>query len=116
MQPKEDLDQLWPRIAAAFLRPPARPTPVQTEAFVAKVMARLDEPAGGGAALLRWLTPAVSFALAASVGFMLLPAADRSEPAEALLLMSRPDSGVARLTALPGPPSADEVLALTLED
>jgi hypothetical protein len=95
-------DQNWRRIAHAFLRPPARPSAVETEAFVSRVMGRL-EPAEApwSAAGLRWLVPAMSFALALSVFFVLRPAADYSEPADALLLAA---------------PSPDNLLALNLEE
>ncbi|MBI5239071.1 MAG: hypothetical protein HY926_01225 [Elusimicrobia bacterium] len=97
---RED-DHAWRRIAAAFLRPPAAPSPVETEAFVSKVMGRL-EPEPWFSAGLRWLVPAMGFALAASVGFMLLPAgAESLEPAEALLLAA---------------PAPDNLLALNLEE
>jgi hypothetical protein len=77
-------DRAWRRIAAAFLRPAPGPSPVQTEAFVSRVMGRL-EPEPWRAAGLRWLTPAAGLALAASVGFMLLPTSAPAEPAETMM-------------------------------
>ena len=82
----EENDQNWRRVAAAFLRPAPGPTPVQTEAFVSRLMGRLEPaPSSWIAAGLRWLTPAAGLALAASVGFMLLPTSAPAEPAEALV-------------------------------
>lgn len=82
---RED-DHAWRRVAAAFLRPAPGPTPVQTEAFVSRLMGRLEPaPAPWFAAGLRWLTPAAGLALAASVGFMLLPTSAPAEPAEAMV-------------------------------
>lgn len=82
---RED-DHAWRRVAAAFLRPAPGPTPVQTEAFVSRLMGRLEPaPSSWLAAGLRWLTPAAGLALAASVGFMLLPTAAPADPIETLI-------------------------------
>lgn len=117
MKDQESDEKLWTRIAAAFLRPPAEPSAVETEAFVSRVMGRL-EPAGAPwfAAGLRWLVPAESLALALSAFFILSQAADYSEPAEGLLLMKGETSVLARLAAMQARPSTDDLLALTLED
>lgn len=80
---RED-DHAWRRIAAAFLRPAPGPSPVQTEAFVSRLMGRL-EPEPWFTAGLRWLTPAAGLALAASVAFMLLPTDAPADPIETLI-------------------------------
>jgi len=120
MGPEETEQKLWERIAAAFLRAPARPTSLETAAFVDKVMARLERPAPRpapwAAAGWRWLIPVESLALALSLLLMLGQGVDYSEPAEGLLLMKGEASGLARIAALQVRPSPDELLALTLED
>jgi hypothetical protein len=117
MRDQETDEKLWARITAAFLRAPARPNSLETEAFVTKVIGRL-EPAQEPwfAAGLRWLVPAASFALALSVFFVLRPAAEYSEPADALLLMKGETSTLARLTSQRSAPTAADLLAFTLED
>lgn len=63
----------WDRLAAAFFARPAAPTPVATEAFVARVMARLPDEAPGIWAWLtgRWLTPALGLGLVALIASFL---------------------------------------------
>src|SRR6185312_4446453 len=79
----------WDRLAKAFFRPSPAPTAFQTEAFVARVRARLPHGAASAAPSwlsARWLVPALglSFAVLAFT-FRPYPAAEVSDPAVALL-------------------------------
>ena len=113
-QEPEAADQDWARIAAAFLRAPSKPSPIETEAFVCRVMARLEADSPWAAAF-RWLVPSTSFALALSLAFMLQPTLDFVEPADAFLMMKGESSGLARLTNREQPSPAD-LFALSLEE
>lgn len=103
----------WERLSKAFLRRPPAPTPFQTEAFVARVTARLPDAAPGPLAWLtgRWLVPALGLSFAA-LAFSFRPYAgqDLSDPAAALLADAGRGASVA-------PESAGaDVLGLGAED
>jgi anti-sigma factor RsiW len=87
----------WERLAGAFLRRFPAPTAFQTEAFAARVMARLPAAAPEPLAWLtgRWLMPALglSFTMLA-FSFQPLSSGQASDSASALLL-SRADRGTA---------------------
>ena len=106
----------WERFAKAFLRRPPAPTPFQTEAFVARVTARMAEPEPAWLTRLtgRWLVPAlgVSFAMLV-LSFRPYAGADASDAATALL------SGADRPAplAVPAPESfGTDVLGLSSEE
>ena len=104
-------DQDWERIRAAFLRAPARPSRQETEAFVCRVMGRLqDEPPRVWTAL-RWLVPAMSFALAFSAFLIARPDPSAIPPDDVALLAS--GSG---LTPQAAPPSTAELAAVDTEN
>ena len=63
MKPEERMEKLW----RAFWRPLPPPTPQQTEAFIHRVLSRLPEETPWYAASLRWLVPALSFAMSVTV-------------------------------------------------
>ena len=104
----------WESLAAAFLRRPGAPTPVATEAFVARVMSRLPQETEPLSRLFgRWLAPAlgVSFAVLA-LSFRPYPRSEASDPAGALLTADS-ERGVS--TIAPEASSAD-LLGLGAED
>ena len=78
----------WDRLAKAFLRRAPAPTPFQTEAFVARVTARLPDAAPSPIAWLtgRWFVPAVGLSFAV-LAFSFRPYAglDVADPAAAML-------------------------------
>lgn len=89
----------WKRLAAAFFRPAPPPTPVQTEAFVARVMGRVRaEAARAPWWMARWLVPALSLGLA-----MLLLVFSQAPSASALPLDTQllvdGDAGLAQVIA-----------------
>ncbi|HXS99738.1 MAG TPA: zf-HC2 domain-containing protein [Elusimicrobiota bacterium] len=99
----------WERLSRAFFRPAPAPTPFQTEAFVARVTARL--PAGAASAAPswlsgRWLVPALGLSVAA-LAFTFRPysAAEVSDPAVALL--ASPDGAALSAAAQPETSGAD---------
>ena len=112
MENQETDEKLWARITAAFLRAPARPTSLETEAFVSKVMSRLEqpEPAPWFAAGLRWLVPAMSFALAASALLIARPNASLAGPEDMVLL-----AGASALSHQAAAPSTDDLVAIVME-
>jgi hypothetical protein len=76
-------DDLFDELLAKAFPRPAAPTPFQTEAFVARVMARLPEARPFWLAP-RWLIPAFGLSFAALL-VSLRPYRDASDPASALL-------------------------------
>ena len=108
----------WERLSKAFLRRPPAPTPFQTEAFVARVTARL--PGAESAALpwlsARWLVPALGLSFAAlALSFRPDAGLDSTDPAAALLLAGA-DRGISlAAVSQPESPGAD-VLGLGVED
>jgi hypothetical protein len=107
-------EKLWARIAAAFLRAPARPSSLETEAFVSKVMARLERPVSIGTpwfeAGLRWLVPAMSVALAASALLITRPDLMFTPPEDVALLAE--GSG---FTPQAAAPTTDDLVAMVME-
>jgi anti-sigma factor RsiW len=79
----------WERLSKAFLRRPPAPTLFQTEAFVARVTARLPgaEPASLAWLTGRWLVPALGLSFGV-LAFSFRPYAGQeiSDPAAALLI------------------------------
>lgn len=114
MDHQEIDEKLWARIAASFLRAPARPSSFETEAFVSKVMARLERPAPAGTpwfeAGLRWLVPAMSFALAASALLITRPDPRFTPPEDVALLAEGFE-----LTPQAGNPTTDDLVAMVME-
>jgi anti-sigma factor RsiW len=106
----------WERLSKTFLRRPLAPTPFQTEAFIARVTARLpaEEPAWFARLVGRWLVPALGMSFAALVlSFRPYAGLEVSDPAAALLADSNRDASL----ALPGPESAGaDVLGFGAED
>lgn len=88
MDNEEIRDPEWEKLAEVFLRPAAPPSPVETEAFVYRVMARLKARSAPTARALRWLTPALGFALAMSAALILRPAATSPSPYDEASLSS----------------------------
>jgi anti-sigma factor RsiW len=79
----------WERLSKAFLRRAPAPTPFQTEAFVARVTARLPGAAPAPFAWLtgRWLVPAVGLSFAVlALSFRPYASVDPVDPASALLM------------------------------
>ena len=107
-------DKDWKRIAAAFLRSPAKPTPYETEVFVRKVLSRLEEPSPQPWLGLNWLVPATSFALAVSLMLILRPALEVASPADELFLAGEEASGLAAMVSRPDSPTTGDVLALAM--
>ncbi|MDD5656378.1 MAG: hypothetical protein PHF00_03890 [Elusimicrobia bacterium] len=106
----------WEKIARAFLRPPLPPCRARTEAFTARVMARVEagaEPRPRLLEALRWLVPALSLAAACAL-FVLWPAPEQS-PAQMLLAA---DNGLplARLMAKSDAEAVNDILALAMEE
>ena len=114
MDHQEIDEKLWARIAAAFLRAPARPSSLETEAFVSKVMARLERPVPAGIPWFetawRWLVPAMSFALAISA-FLIARPDPRFTPPEDVALLAD-GSGLAPQAAAP---TTDDLVAMVME-
>lgn len=84
-------DRDWERVSRAFFRRLPPPTPVQTEAFVARVMARLPAPLPPPLAWLtgRWLVPAMGLGFAVlALSFRPYARAQAQDPASALLVAS----------------------------
>lgn len=106
----------WERLSKAFFARPPAPTAFQTEAFVARVAARLPGTAPSPLAWLtgRWLVPALglSFAMLA-LSFRPYGGLEASDPAAALL--SDADRGEAVAAVQPESLGAD-VLGLGAED
>ena len=93
------------RLSKAFFRRPPAPTPFQTEAFIARVTARLPagEPAWFARLAARWLVPALGVSFAAlALSFRPYAGLEVSDPAAALLA----DSDHGSSSALSGPESA----------
>ncbi len=106
MNREEIRDPEWEKLAQVFLRQAPPPTPVETEAFVCRVMARL-KPRTSPWAALRWLTPALGFALAMSAALILRPAPSSLVPDD--------EGGLSSILSQPNAPTTDALLALALE-
>jgi len=106
----------WERLSKAFFRPSPAPTAFQTEAFVARVTARLPGSAPAPLQWLtgRWLVPALGLSLALlAFTFRPYPAAEVSDPAVALLAGA--DGASLSAASLPETSGAD-ILSLGAED
>ena len=104
----------WERLTKIFFRRSPLPAPVATEAFVARVMARLPEAAPEPFAWLfgRWLVPALSVSFAILVlSFQAYPHFDQSDPAGALLTADS-ERGVSLIQ----PSASADVLGVDGED
>jgi anti-sigma factor RsiW len=106
----------WERLSKAFLRRPPAPNAFQTEAFTARVMARLPSCAQEQFPWLtaRWLVPTIGLSFAVlALSFRPYGGAQTLDPASALLL-ARADRG----TISPAGPEtrAADVLGLGTED
>ena len=106
----------WEGLAKAFLRRPPAPTLFQTEAFIARVTARLPGAAPSALERLtgRWFVPALGFSFAV-LAFSFRPYAglEFSDPATALLAGA--DHGASISVSRAESPGAD-VLGLDAED
>jgi anti-sigma factor RsiW len=104
--------QRWSAAAALFFRPSQ---PQASEAFVRRVMARVEAEARpgllSGLFAWRWLAPAVGAGLAALALTVLVPADESPISTETLLLASAVENG----EVVQESPSADEMLGFTLE-
>jgi hypothetical protein len=87
MDHEEIRDPEWEKLANIFLRPTPPPSPIETEAFVCRVMARL-KPQSSTTRALRWLTPALGFALAMSAVLLLRPTSTSVSPYDEASLSS----------------------------
>ena len=107
----------WDVLAKAFLRRPAPPTAFQTEAFTARVMARLPIESEPFARLLsRWLAPALGLGLAA-LAFSFSPyARDAGLDPAAALISSGSDRAGARDWTSRSTPAADDLASLDTEE
>jgi anti-sigma factor RsiW len=106
----------WERLSKVFLRRVPAPTTFQTEAFVARVTARLPgrEPSPLARLTGRWLVPALGLSFAVlALSFRPYAGLEVSDPAAALLAGA--DRGVSVAAAGPEFPSAD-VLGIDAED
>ncbi len=114
MKDRETDEKLWTRVVAAFLRIPTRPSSLETEAFVSKVMARLERPAPAEtpwfATGLRWLVPTVSFALAVSALLITRPDPMLTPPEDIALLAD--GAGVSPQASSP---TTDDLVAMVME-
>ena len=115
MDHQEIDEKLWARIAAAFLRPPSRPSSHETEAFVLRFMSRVECPkpveAPWFSTGLRWLVPAMSVALAASSLLITRPDPMLTPPEDVALLAD--GSGVSPQAAAT---TTDDLLAMVMEN
>jgi hypothetical protein len=110
----------WRRIAAAFFHAPQPPSSSQTEAFVRRVMARVEpQPAAvfPWQALLgaRWLVPALSLSLAMLLFKVMSPGLEAGAPLDTLLLLEGSDRGMAEMV-LPPDPAARETFMPSADD
>ena len=103
MKHEERLENLW----HAFWHPLPPPTPQQTEAFIHRVLSRLPEETPWYAASLRWLVPALSFAMAASLLLIAWPRSERLSPLEETVQAGWSQPTIA---------TADDLLALLMEE
>jgi anti-sigma factor RsiW len=107
----------WELLSKAFLRRPPSPTVFQTEAFVARVAARLPGAAPAPLAWLtgRWLVPAIglSFTMLA-FSFRPYPGQEVSDPSSALLFASA-DRGISPAVS-PADSSGSDAFGLVGED
>jgi hypothetical protein len=114
MDHQEIDERLWARIAAAFLRAPSQPTPQETEAFVSKVMGRLERPAPAETPWFemgwRWLVPAMSVALAASALLITRPDPMLTPPEDIALLADGSE-----LSPQAAEPTTDDLVAMVME-
>jgi len=109
---RRDLD-VWRAAARTFFAKPAAPSPVATEAFVARVMGRIEEPRDSVWARLlspRWLVPALAGLAVASLlavpGLRGVP-----DPAETMILGEKGGAGFLSFVNGSAPSTHDEVLA-----
>jgi anti-sigma factor RsiW len=106
----------WELLSKAFLRRPAAPTAFQTEAFTARVMARLPVEAEPFARLLsRWLAPALGLGLAA-LAFSFSPYARDAglDPAATLISSGADRAGATDWTSRSV--AADDLASLDTEE
>ena len=106
----------WERLSSAFFRRPSAPNAFQTEAFAARVMARLPAAAPEPLSWLtgRWLVPALGLGFAAlAFSFRPYGGAQTLDPASALLL-SRAERAAAPSFGAETP--SVDVLGLETED
>jgi len=111
----------WATLAGVFFRPP-QPPPTSSDAFVRRVMARVDaerrERLAGWAAwegAWRWLVPALGVGVAALALVVTTPRGDSPLSTEALLLASSAGTGELNEMIQQEAPDTDAVLGLTLE-
>ncbi len=120
MDPRENEDQRWERIAKAFFRAPRKPNSLEIDVFVTKVMGRL-EPAPSFSLVFgwleaRWTVPALSFSLAALFLSILIPRAEAVAPMDDLLLTDTRTPEAAALLLPPDPPGAEALFSPAMED
>jgi hypothetical protein len=85
--------ELWRRLGPVFFRKPAPPTPFETEAFVSRVMGRVEERRAAGSPVriwLRWMLPAAGLAALLAVA---VPAPEA--PPDFQLMLDQNDGGLA---------------------
>lgn len=107
--PLEPGSEDWQRIAKAFFK---APSPAADEAFVARVMGRI-EAEEGRTEPLGWLKPALSLAFAAATAVMAFSWTMNPEAQASGELLSMASAG---LLYAQTPVSADELLGVSLED
>lgn len=102
----------WKRLTAAFFKPSKPPTAFETEAFVSRVMGRLEaERAHQAWWTGRWLVPALGVGLAAALLVVSRTASDSTLPLDAQLLAGG-DSSVVQLAAADASTSRSDALLL----
>ena len=108
----------WRRLAKAFFRAPAPPTPFQTESFVRGVMERLEP-----AEVPFWerisaplLIPALSFGLAGLLLSIAWPRAESIAPLDVLMLTDVQSPLTSSLLLPPAPGKADTLFSYGSEE
>ena len=102
----------WRGAAHACFKPAARPTPVQTEAFVARVMGRVEARPWP----LSWLWPAFGAVMAAASLFVVLALRPMPDPVDSLLSDDAQGARLLSWAAAPAPAGDGELLAFAMED
>ena len=110
----------WERIAGAFLRAAPPPAQSETEIFVGRVMARIhaelpeETAAPWSWAGMRWMAPALGFALAMAFLLAMWPGPELIAPEDAALLTEGEAGGWASWVSQSSPPTADDMLAVAM--
>jgi anti-sigma factor RsiW len=110
----------WKHIAGAFLRAAPSPAEGETERFTARVMARIhaeipeETAAPWSWAGLRWMAPALGFALATAFLLAIWPGPEFPAPEDVAVLTEGEAGGLAAWVSEPAAPTTDDLLAVAL--